>query len=284
MRAFVSLVNRLQQKFGIAHRKLVFIEGGLGSQILNIIFFWNLQERFGSSTAKCNLSYFRDENSKSHWSWELAKFNILLSDLEKYEAKNKLNLLIPKKDWINQNLLNANYWQTARNSYIDRFSFNEGMIRDYFENLIEKPLPLSFGAVHVRRGDYLEVASKIVSSAEYFDFLEKISNVFPDNVFFASDSLFTVEEKTQILEIMTPKRNVIFLDDPKYNSFNIHCLFRLADVLITSNSTYSFSAGLLGKRDQKVFAPLNFHFGPDAEKYNTMFQSVSDFVVWRSFN
>jgi len=284
MRSILELVNRLQQKLGISHRKLVFIEGGLGSQILNTIYFWTLQEEFGTSTAKCDLSYFRDKNAKSLWPWELTKFNILLSDLEKYEAKNRLNLLVPKKDWIDQNLLNTNYWQTARDSYIDRFSFDEGKVRTYFENLIETPLPISFGAIHVRRGDYLNVASKIVTSTEYFDFLEKISHVFPDTVFFVSDSLFTLEEKTQILDIMPPKRKIIFLDEPKYDSFKVHCLFRMADVLVTSNSTYSFSAGLLGKRDQKVFAPLNFHAGKDVEKYNTMFQSVADFVVWRSFN
>jgi len=284
MRLFVSRINRLQQKFGIAHRKLVFIEGGLGSQILNTIYFWTLQEKIGTTMAKCDLSYFRDKKSNSLWPWELTKFNITLNDLEKYETKNKLNLLIPKKDWIDQDLININYWQTARNSYIDRFSFDQGKVRNYFENLIDTPLPINFGAIHVRRGDYLNVASKIVTSDEYFDFLEKISHVFPETIFCVSDSLFTLEEKNQILGIMTPKRKIIFLDEPKYDSFNIHCLLRLADVLVTSNSTYSFSAGLLGKRDQKVFAPLNFHAGQDVEKYNNMFRSVADFVVWRSFN
>lgn len=269
---------------GIAHRNLVFIEGGLGSQILNIISFWTLQEKIGSTKAKCNLSYFRSATSGTHWPWELGNFNISLNSLESNENNSKFNLLKPKRDWIDKESLDSNFWQKARSEYSHRFKFDENATHEYFESAYKISLPSKFGTVHVRRGDYLNVASKIITSEEYFEFFERIANIFPETVFFISDSLFSDNEKRQIIKILSSKRKIIFLDGPNHDSFKVHCLMRMSEVLVTSNSTYSFSAGLLGKSGQKVFSPINFHSGPLSAKYNAMFQSTADFVVWRSLN
>jgi hypothetical protein len=48
---------------------------------------------------------------------------------------------------------------------------------------------------------------------------------------------------------------------------------------VTSNSTFSFSAAVLGKSGQLAFSPVNFHSGPDAEKYNRSFRTAGSFMT-----
>jgi hypothetical protein len=272
--------RKIQNKFKFQHKTLIHIEGGLGSQILGAIAFFNAQDSFGFKVAKCDLSYFNHYNRTDLWEWNLHNYGIGIEDLRKFESHRKSDLLKAKKDFLTDLEISQEYWKNSRSKYLDRFPINEEQLQDFLNNASEKSNLTGYGAVHIRRGDYLQVASKVIGLDEYIRFLEKIKTVLPKPCFIITDSPLRYEEKRHLERAMGAEGKAIFLDGPGHDPFVLHCLMRRADLLITSNSTFSFSAGLLGKNGQIVFSPLEFHAGKDSEKYNRTFRSVGSFTSW----
>ena len=272
--------RKIQNKFKFQHKSLIHIEGGLGSQILGAIAFFNAQDKFGIKVAKCDLSYFGHHGRADLWEWNLHKYGIMLEDLREFESRRKSDLLKTKKDFLTELEISQGYWKNSRSKYLDRFPINEEKLQDFVVKASNKSNLTGYGAIHIRRGDYLQVASKVIGLDEYIGFLEKIKTVFPKSCFIITDSPLAFEVKQQLARAMGVDSQAIFLDGPGHDPFVLHCLMRRADVLVTSNSTYSFSAGLLGKNGQIVFSPLEFHAGKGSEKYNRTFRSVGSFTAW----
>jgi hypothetical protein len=275
-----SMLTHFQRRLNLNHKNLIHIEGGLGSQILGAIVFWNLQKKLGHDKAKCDLTYFSQEAQRNGlWPYQLDRFNISISEFKKFERTGKVNLLKAKRDFLSDEELTSNYWEKSRISYVSRFPFDSLAIESYFRNLIEINFQEPFAAIHIRRGDYLQVASKIIQFYEYMELIGSIKEVLPNQVVVISDSLIDSEDKMKIHLFLEGKK-LMFLDSPGIDPFNVHCLMREASLLITSNSTYSFSAGLLGRQGQIVFSPMQFHSGESSEKYNKTFQSAGTFFIW----
>ena len=280
----LGVLRSVQERFGIQHESLTHIEGGLGSQILNIIAFYHLQDKLGQKNAKCDLSYFNHPDRLGLWDWSLHHYGINLADLRKFESLSRTNLLKPKKDFLSDSQISQGYWNSSRENYLVRFSFDEELLQSFIKVVTEKSNVESYGAIHIRRGDYLQVASKVVGLDEYTQFLSQIRAVLPKLSFIITDSPLTTDEKQQLRRAIGDEREAVFLDGPEHQAFVLHCLMRRADVLVTSNSTFSFSAGLLGKNGQVVFSPLDFHAGKGSEKYNRSFRSVGSFTSWNLDN
>ena len=258
---------------------LVFIEGGLGSQILNVLRFWNLQEVNTGQNVKCDLSYFKYTDRSNLWNWELGRYGIDLNQVARFESKSKLNKYREKFDYLNLNELNSNYWRTIRNKYIDRFSFpRELILEDLNRELKQKNLG-DYCAIHIRRGDYLSVASKLVQFDEYLEVTSKIVGLLPQNIVLVSDSPISVHVISEFENIL-PERKVFTLDNPSLDPYFIHCTLRMAKVLITGNSTFSFSAALLGDDNQVSLSPNQFHSGKNSERYNATFRDAGKFFLW----
>ena len=272
--------RKIQSKFKFQHKTLIHIEGGLGSQILGAIAFFNAQDSFGIKVAKCDLSYFSHHNRTDLWQWNLHNYGIGIDDLRKFESRSKSSPLKVKKDFLTDVEISQGYWENSRSKYLGRFPINEEQLQDFLSKASDKSNLTGYGAIHIRRGDYLQVASKVIGLGEYVAFLEKIKTVLPRPCFIITDSPLTHEDKQHLELAMGADSEAIFLDGPGHDPFVLHCLMRRADVLITSNSTFSFSAGLLGKNGQIVFSPLEFHAGKDSEKYNRTFRSVGSFTSW----
>ena len=280
----LGVLKSAQEYFGIHHKTLTYIEGGLGSQILSVISFYNQQDKFGKSLAKCDLSYFDYNNQADLWEWNLHNYGINLEDLRKFQSHSRLNILLAKKDFLTGLEISQDYWKVSRTKYLDRFPINEEQLQVFLYKVSNKFKPTSYGAIHIRRGDYLQVASKVIELDEYIKFLENIKSVLPKFSFIITDSPLSPSERQQLTKAIGIDRETIILDGPGYDSFILHCLMRSADVLITSNSTFSFSAGLLGREGQTVFSPLEFHTGKGSEKYNRTFRSVGSFTSWNLDN
>jgi hypothetical protein len=275
-----AMLTSFHKRLNLHHKDLIHIEGGLGSQILGAIVFWNLQEILGTDKAKCDLTYFSEEAQRNGlWPYQLERFNISISEFKKFERKGKKNLLKAKKDFLSNGELTSNYWEESRVKHGSKFPFNSNVIESYFRELIEIDFEEHFAAIHIRRGDYLKVASKIIQFDEYTTLIESINKLLPNQVVVISDSEVGHEDKIKIQSSLEDHK-VMFLDSPGIDPFNVHCLLREASVLVTSNSTYSFSAGLLGRPGQVVFSPMQFHSGESSEKYNKTFQSAGSFFVW----
>ena len=273
-------LRSIQEFFGIHHKNLTYIEGGLGAQILGVLSFYNQQDKYGQKKAKCDLSYFSHHDRAGLWPWKLNNYGIELEDLRKFESHSKYHLLKPKKDFITNLEISQGYWKNTREKYLGRFPVNEEQLQVFVNKASDKSNLTGYGAIHIRRGDYLKVASKVIGLDEYTQFLENIKSVLPKLSFVITDSPLKREEKQKLLQAVGMDREAIFLDGPGHDPFMLHCLMRRADILVTSNSTFSFSAGLLGKEGQTVFSPVEFHTGKGSEKYNRTFRSVGSFISW----
>jgi hypothetical protein len=276
----LGAVRAAEAHFGIHHKRVVHIEGGLGSQILGAIAFFNAQEKLGADVAKCDLTYFNHLNRANLWEWNLHNYGISLEELRKFESRSRFNLLLAKRDFLTELEILQSYWNNSRSKYLGRFPIHEQQLQDFINKTSDKLNLKSYGVVHIRRGDYLQVASKVINLDEYLRFLEGIKKVLPNLCFIVTDSPLTNEDKHHLTLATGVDTEVIFLDGPGYDPFVLHCLMRRADVLVTSNSTFSFSAALLGKNGQIAFSPLEFHAGKSSEKYNRTFRSVGSFTSW----
>lgn len=115
-------------------------------------------------------------------------------------------------------------------------------------------------AVHVRQGDYLSQASKIVSVEENIRLLKQISPVVlkeKRHITWISDS----DVDCHSVEKGLPSFRHSFLigGDP----LAVHVMMTNAAFLVAANSTYSFTAGLLS--GQLFFAPCQWY--GDKERY-----------------
>lgn len=282
--ALLNSLSKYQEDFGLHHKNLTHIEGGLGSQILGVISFYNQQDKFGEKNAKCDLSYFSHQDRTSLWDWSLSSYGIQIEELKRFESNSRFNLLKAKRDFLTEFEISQGYWQKSRAKYLSRFPINEQQLQIFLQKVSNKSILENFGAIHIRRGDYLQVASKVIGLDEYMQFLENIRSLLPALSFIVSDSLLTLLEKQQLAKAIGIEREVVFLDGPGYDPFVLHCLMRTAQLLVTSNSTFSFSAGLLGKEGQVVFSPVEYHAGKGSEKYNRGFRSVGSFTSWNLDN
>jgi hypothetical protein len=275
-----ALLSSCFRKFNLHHKDLIHIEGGLGSQILGAIAFWNLQNNLGEAKAKCDLSYFSNEASTNQlWAYELEKFNLPLAEFEKFESRSKGNLLKAKRDFLTDDELAHDYWEISRSRYLSKFSYDRNKVFSYFQESTKLKLEEPFTAIHIRRGDYLKVASKIVSVEDYLEIVNVVGSLASRKVVVICDSELSDEDKSRLQKALDVNE-LIFLDSPGLDPFNIHCLLREAKLLITGNSTYSFSAGLLGRQGQIVFSPMQFHKGVGSEKYNRSFRAAGLFFAW----
>lgn len=279
-----NFLGRLQEDFGLHHKNLTHIEGGLGSQILGVISFYNQQDKFGGNGAKCDLSYFSRPDRTGLWDWSLTNFGIQIEELKRFESNSRFNSLKGKRDFLTEFEISQEYWRKSRAKYLIRFPINGKKLRNFLQEVSDIVNSENFGAIHIRRGDYLQVASKVIGLDEYIQFLANIKTLLPALSFVVSDSLLTVVEKQQLAKAIGIEREFIFLDGPGHDPFILHCLMRSADFLVTSNSTFSFSAGLLGKEGQVVFSPVEYHAGKGSEKYNRSFRSVGSFTSWNLDN
>ena len=72
---------------------------------------------------------------------------------------------------------------------------------------------------------------------------------------------------------------VIFLEGGNFDECDLHDLMREADILIASNSTFSFTAALLGKQGMKSLVPNVFYGDAELEEINAGVRSAGTFFL-----
>jgi hypothetical protein len=152
-------------------------------------------------------------------------------------------------------------------------------------NIFFEGLETSFyGAIHVRKGDYLNVASKVLGVREVPGTLESIKYTLPQVLIFLSDGKFEFAERRIIEEPLahnSTRRKILFYDESCQivDETLIHDLMRSANFLMTINSTFSFSAGLLNcEPDSFVLFPTDF-YGEAQSDISLLFRSRAKFGI-----
>lgn len=122
----------------------------------------------------------------------------------------------------------------------------------------------SYLCVHIRRGDYLNVASHLVKDFEFVDLAKQFSGLVK-NIAVVSDS--PIDETIRIA-IAEGFEQAKFFDD--IDAFSAHLIMRRSRILICSNSQFSLVSALLsssalvvlpkqwfGDKDRAIEVPIH---------------------------
>lgn len=253
-----KFINRLRQHrylkntdpWDIANEKNVVVTftGGLGAQLLSAAIYFYL-ESIGASVC-ADLSYFKISEKKadlgeglSQWGWQLDGYGIKFDYFRCHNVQDKNH-----RDafLINDGPLKLSLAISAlsRGCVNSRFPILEKSIEDLgLLNMLSKINQVPYLCLHIRRGDYLNVASYLVPDEDFIRLTARFKNIFKRVVIVSDSQLsnnFLSELKNNITE-------VIALDGSRYSEFLCHVVMRKATVLVCSNSQYSLSAGVLNE-------------------------------------
>ena len=252
----------------------VTFTGGLGAQILSSAIYYHFVQRGFHTVA--DLSYFNNEHriakpgetgQISHWNWEMSSYGMRPESLARHSTSSSLPPTLQDgalkfslaMQALTASSVRARFDMTA--SDLHSFSYRAGELKG------ERYLCL-----HVRRGDYLNVASHLVSNNELEGMASKFAKLV-DRILILSDSPIGENEFVG-LRTRFPRRLHIIDSDP--DPVLSHSLMRNAAILVCSNSQFSLSAGLLS--ESLVVIPKVW-FGQDAAELNAVVNQISDFAV-----
>lgn len=257
-------------------RNIVWVDGGLGTQFLGIMSH-RIRQEWDPAT-QCDVSYFFPVIDKpietagaTRRPWELHRYGIPLDSPDFIHSRwHGVPRNLKLEHAVNMRVVPV----MAQRDWSDLFP-----VAPETDVLLES-LGLQrsddYAAVHVRRGDYLRVASRVVELSESLELCVRVQRALPKHVVFLSDDAFTKEEQNEIAHAL-PEKTCLFVSGGDQHAS--HGLLRNADVLVTSNSTFSFTAALLAEHhDSLKIAPQNF-FGNDLPLLNRSFQSASNWMV-----
>ena len=275
----INTHKKLLRFLNLVEKNMIYLEGGLGSQILGTLEFLN-------SNKNIDISYFTSppfatRNGPNIWKWELSRYGIEL-DFFKDRVRDK-----PYK-WqyaLKPQVIDSKLATSSEHSYpwsiggaVDLFPIDKKITSTTLSNYgIDEN---SFGAIHIRRGDYLRVSSRVIGINENVAILSKLQTQLPKEIFVFSDTPLHTSE-IEALKVAAPRLNLIFLSEDDLGSGTVHDLMRISKVLITANSTFSFSAGILASKETLVYSPLLFFGGQNDYLKSRIFNQAGDYFLMR---
>lgn len=259
-------------------KNVIYIEGGLGSQILGTLEFVNTNKAI-------DISYFTNPphatiNGPDVWKWELDRYGIDLKFFKGRVRSKPYNWKYTLKSQIEKSILSTsgeyvNPWGIGGIELfpIDKTATSKVLSRYGIEGN-------NFGAIHIRKGDYLRVSSRVISVNESASIIAKLRNQLPKSVFVFSDTALT-DSEINLIRTAALHSNTHFVSEDDLEGGIVHDLMRLSKLLITANSTFSLSAGILASKETIVFSPLLFFGGKDDYLKSRIFNQAGDYFLMR---
>jgi len=257
MKLFERLKSRRTRKSGETG-PIVTFTGGMGAQILSAAIYFDLKDR--GEKVMADMSYFEQSpcmalrgqaGACSHWGWQLDCFGIPISAFESGK-------LLPNKSRARRIADGAKKMKLALDALEKpeiqaRFEVPQGL-----GDLLGEGDAVPFLCMHVRRGDYVNVASHLVSDAEFIKSARSFSGLV-SRVVILSDSEVPLHFKT---DLETHFSQVLVLTG--IDAFSSHRVMRGARVLICSNSQFSLIAAMLNQQAM-VLLPKQWFSGKERE-------------------
>jgi hypothetical protein len=233
---------------GIQKVRVVF-RGGIGAQIMSAATYWYLQEQ--GKEVQADMTYFSllpvdvrptMVGGLSYWPWNLDFLGISQESFTKSDdsADNYFEFYT-----IGDNFQKFELALKALSTQNIKEKFRTGD----FQDIIQRCLPrefvgqIGYAAVHIRRGDYVNVASHVVEDQTIIAAIDAVAKLI-DMCVVISDSPI----HSEVREAAQSKFKVVsFLDSPDFSETDAHVVMQQAKFLVTSNSQYSLTAALLGK-------------------------------------
>jgi len=222
---------------------LIKFEGGMGNQLLNAALYFYLEN--SGKKVYADLSYFEKETHVaevgrkgeiSQWPWQLGEFGIMRSEFQTLEASIKIKkkaIILPDDGNKLQMVLNA----LKQDEISVRFKIEENI-----ENIIPNFQKFNYICIHIRRGDYINVASHVVSDEQFIQQARKFSGLI-SNAVILSDSPISNEMQHAFGNLYT---NIRFMDNT--DAMTAHKVMRLSRVLVCSNSQFSMIGAALNTK------------------------------------
>ncbi|MFN7712686.1 MAG: hypothetical protein ACK5OI_09915 [Curvibacter sp.] len=249
---------------------VVVFAGGMGTQIIQAAVYFSLRQ--AGERVRAALRYFDTEARMSqvgekgrptHWFWQLDQYGLTRESFEHANA-DELSRGYMLADGLEMGLL-------ALPALADPRIQQHFVPRDLGALHMPPVASEQFLCIHVRRGDYVNVASHLVTDEEFLDLGRKFSGLV-DHAVLLSDSPFEAGFKAQMDGIF---RSVSYLD--QLDPYSSHWLMRHARILVCSNSTYSLTAALLNPK-ALVVMPKRW-FGPKDQAIEAPIQDLCRFQV-----
>ena len=235
---------------------VVTFTGGMGAQIISAAIYFSMKNE--GSPVYADLSYFEKPESVavvgkagdcSHWSWQLKPFGLSFESFITSSGLNKRNANLLKDGPRKLELgLKALAQPEVQKSFEISASIN-GVLSAQFED--------DFLCVHVRRGDYVNVASHLVADSEFISLSKKFAGLI-STIVVLSDS--PIDENFRNA-LSSNFKVVSFMDNT--DAYTAHCIMRKARVLICSNSQFSLVAAALNN-SALVLVPKQWFGGKDS--------------------
>jgi hypothetical protein len=233
---------------------VVSFSGGMGAQIISAGIYFS--KRQAGETVYADLSYFEVPESVatvgtpgdcSHWGWQLAPFGLLPEAFEVapqallarahvlHDGPHKMELGL---DALAQPLVQRHFALPDAGDILPP-AFLDGYL-----------------CIHIRRGDYVNVASHLVPDAEFVRIAAKFSGL-TQHVAVLSDSPIPAALQASVSAVY---QGAVFLD--RTDAFTAHRIMRGARILVCSNSQFSLIAAMLNAK-ALVVIPRQWFDGND---------------------
>jgi len=266
----------LNRRIEHARAVRVTFTGGLGAQVLSTAIYLHFVDRGFQTLA--DLSYFENPHTiatpgrkgqLSHWQWEMDGYGFSRANLNTHLPQG---MSLPT---LHDGALKLSMALRALASTSVRARFDVSASDQYSALYRDTELlGQRYVCIHVRRGDYLNVASHLINSNTIDNLACKFYNLV-DRVLILSDSPVDLDEFTRVRSTFQGRVHII---DSNPDPVLAHSLMRNASILVCSNSQFSLSAGLLS--DGLKIIP-KIWFAEADEHLNRIVDSISDFAVVR---
>lgn len=242
---------------------VIVFAGGMGTQIIQAAVYFSMKKAGHSVYA--DLSYFDTAarmavvgkaGELTHWFWQLEPFGLPQSAFEISSGLNKKNAdILPDGPRMMELGLKALAQPDIQEIFKEVADISKALPEDVLSNYL---------CIHIRRGDYVNVASHLISDGEFISLARKFSGLI-NNVVLLSDSPIEPDFRNTVSSYF---KKVLFLDN--IDPYTSHQIMRSARILVCSNSTFSLTAAALnpnalvvipkhwyGKNNYDVEAPIH---------------------------
>lgn len=234
---------------------VVTFSGGMGAQIISAAIYFS-KKRAGEDVY-ADLSYFDspehvaasgNPGDCSHWAWQLDPFGLDFLSFESPSdaVRRDANILVdgPEK-------MNLGMRALAEPEVQALFRISDDM-----PDGVSASFSSGYLCVHIRRGDYVNVASHLISDDEFIRLAGKFSGLVKA-VVVLSDSPIGLNIRKAMSEYFAEVECIDSAD-----AFTAHRIMRKARVFICSNSQFSLIAAMLNP-SALVLIPKQWFSGKD---------------------
>jgi hypothetical protein len=257
----------------MASAKVITFTGGLGAQLISAAAYFHCQRQgipvqahFGYFNRAANLAPIGQQGAVSHWAWALGDYGLAFEDFDQpagsvdpsrvvFDGPDKLEL----------------GFAGLRDPVIQR----RFPVAEASRGALREIVPGGrWACLHVRRGDYLNVASYLIPDEAYFRAVCAVRRLV-DHIVVLSDTDISAG-LTQRLQSLPASDSVVVVTGGEARL--AHDLMRLSDILIASNSQLSYTAAALRAEDRLTLMPVR-HAGDADDWANHWLRGLGDFQV-----